>query len=394
MILGGGIAGLWLLDELLGRGVSAVLLEKHALGAGQTVASQGIIHGGLKYMLDGNITASARAISEMPGLWRDCIAGNRQPNLRGTVVRSDHCCIWGTGSLKSRIFMLGSSIALRTKPEDVPREQWPPGLQHVSGKVMRVGEQVLDMFSLVETLRKRNLPRLMQTTDVSFARGADGNVSEVKVLGPHGATARLQPRTVILTAGQGNAELRQSLGLDAAAMQRRPLHMAMARGTLPELYGHCVEGSKPRLTITSAPLGDGRIVWQLGGLLAEEGVGLDEPALIRRACEEMRTCVPGVDLGDVELAAYRVDRAEAATSTGARPDEPQVLREGNVLTVWPTKLALAPRAAARVMEMMSRDPEDRADHPAVLPIIEDWPAPGVAPPPWEAAAKWYPRRGT
>ncbi|HCC44093.1 MAG TPA: FAD-binding oxidoreductase, partial [Gammaproteobacteria bacterium] len=48
-ILGGGIAGLWLLNLLVSRGYSVVLLEKEALGAGQTIASQGMIHGGVKY---------------------------------------------------------------------------------------------------------------------------------------------------------------------------------------------------------------------------------------------------------------------------------------------------------------------------------------------------------
>ena len=78
VIFGGGIAGLWLLDELRRGGYSAVLLESRALGSGQTVASQGIIHGGLKYTLSGMLTKSAANISEMPGLWRECFAGQSE----------------------------------------------------------------------------------------------------------------------------------------------------------------------------------------------------------------------------------------------------------------------------------------------------------------------------
>ena len=47
-ILGGGIAGLWLLNRLRGAGYSAVLLTAGELGAEQTIASQGMIHGGMK----------------------------------------------------------------------------------------------------------------------------------------------------------------------------------------------------------------------------------------------------------------------------------------------------------------------------------------------------------
>ena len=53
LIFGGGGAGLWLLDELHRAGHRVMLAECDALGAGQTVASQGIIHGGLKYTLPG-----------------------------------------------------------------------------------------------------------------------------------------------------------------------------------------------------------------------------------------------------------------------------------------------------------------------------------------------------
>ena len=51
VIVGGGIAGLWLLNLLRSRGYGAVLIERSAFGDGQTICSQGMIHGGLKYAL-------------------------------------------------------------------------------------------------------------------------------------------------------------------------------------------------------------------------------------------------------------------------------------------------------------------------------------------------------
>src|SRR5262245_24309151 len=96
LVFGGGSAGLWTLDLLSRQGVSAILLEAGELGQGQTVASQGIIHGGLKYTLQGLLTASAASISEMPGLWRDCLEGRREPHLTATRVRSPHCHLWRT----------------------------------------------------------------------------------------------------------------------------------------------------------------------------------------------------------------------------------------------------------------------------------------------------------
>lgn len=109
VIFGGGAAGLWLLDDLTRRGQQAVLLEADALGAGQTVATQGIIHGGLKYTLQGLLTNSATSIREMPALWRECLNGYREPNLRAVRRRSDECFLWRTDSLSSRLGMLGCS---------------------------------------------------------------------------------------------------------------------------------------------------------------------------------------------------------------------------------------------------------------------------------------------
>ena len=59
VIFGGGCAGLWLLDELRRRGLRVVLLESGRLGGGQTTGSQGILHGGVKYLLKGLFSASA-----------------------------------------------------------------------------------------------------------------------------------------------------------------------------------------------------------------------------------------------------------------------------------------------------------------------------------------------
>jgi glycerol-3-phosphate dehydrogenase len=69
-IIGGGVAGLWTLNQLRNRGYSAVLFESEALGSHQTIGSQGMIHGGVKYALAGTWSGASQAISRMPGIWR------------------------------------------------------------------------------------------------------------------------------------------------------------------------------------------------------------------------------------------------------------------------------------------------------------------------------------
>ncbi|MBF2983044.1 FAD-dependent oxidoreductase, partial [Pseudomonas aeruginosa] len=66
LIVGGGIAGLWLNARLRRAGYATVLVESASLGGGQSVKSQGIIHGGAKYALHGALTGASEAIADMP----------------------------------------------------------------------------------------------------------------------------------------------------------------------------------------------------------------------------------------------------------------------------------------------------------------------------------------
>lgn len=50
VIVGAGIAGLWLLNILRSNGYSVILFENESIGGLQTMASQGMIHGGQRYM--------------------------------------------------------------------------------------------------------------------------------------------------------------------------------------------------------------------------------------------------------------------------------------------------------------------------------------------------------
>src|SRR5690606_31696064 len=113
VLFGGGIAGLWLLDRLRSLGYEAVLLEKTALGAGQSIASQGMIHGGMKYALNGKLGGATEAIADMPELWRQCLHGNGEVDLRGTRLLSDTYYLWPRNSLRSRVAAFLGSKALR-----------------------------------------------------------------------------------------------------------------------------------------------------------------------------------------------------------------------------------------------------------------------------------------
>lgn len=355
LIYGGGVAGLWTLARLRAAGYRCVLVERAALGAGQTIASQGIIHGGIKYALTGTASSASRAIAEMPGIWRACLrgeGGEGMPDLRGVRVLSERQWLWTAGDVAARFAGAAASRVIRTEVRRVEaseRPAWlagaPRGLGGVD--VYTVEEPVLDPASVVRELAR--------AAEACIVRAEDGD-----------GLARIDARIRVLTAGAGNEALLRAMGVDvesgagrSARMQRRPLHMVMVRGTgLPMIYGHCVGVSTtPRVTVTSQKDGEGRTVLYVGGAIAEEGVGRSRDEQIAAARSELRAALPWLEWGEwegVEFATLRIDRAEGLTADGSRPDEPVIAELGSVIVAWPTKLAFAPLVAERILAAVER----------------------------------------
>ncbi len=388
LILGGGAAGLWLLDELHRRGFAVLLVELRALGGGQTIASQGILHGGLKYALSGLRSGSTDSVREMPALWSACLSGDAHPNLRQVRVLSPCCYLWRTESITSRLGMLGARVGLRTPVERVPPADRPPVLHQCPGDVLRVDEPVIDSRSLLQALSDAHRPRIIGVADpcnVAFERRESQQPIRVQLHHPDtDDTLTLAPSATVLTAGEGNEVLRKALGLPPDAMQRRPLHMVMVRGPLPDLFGHCVDGGKTRVTVTSAVDSQSRTVWYLGGELAEQGVQLEPHDLIAHARRELISVLPGIDLSHTQWATYRINRAEGRAPDGRRPQGPFHRREGSVITAWPTKLVLVPRLARDIADQLGQ-PQRGGE----ISFPKSWPQPPVATAPWEMTTEWH-----
>ncbi|HEX5841942.1 MAG TPA: FAD-dependent oxidoreductase [Pseudomonas sp.] len=378
LIIGGGIAGLWLNARLRRQGFATLLVENARLGGGQSVKSQGIIHGGAKYALHGALSGASEAIADMPRRWREALSGSGELDLSGVRLLSEAHYLWSPGSLAGNITSFFASKAVRGRVERVLGEQLPPALQHpkFKGKVYRLAELVLDVPSLIERLSELAGDGLLAAERIEPLR-EQGELVGLRVDG-----REIRAQRIILSAGRGNAELLAALGLSQPAQQLRPLHMVLVKGpSLKPLYAHCLGGGpKPRVTVTTHPAADGQWVWYLGGDLAEaEGVARDEAAQIKAAQQELAELLPWVDLSAAQWATLRVERAEPAQSGLVRPDNAFLNEQGRLLVGWPTKLALAPDFADRVLAALERDGIRPASH-GPLPAL---PRPCVAPAVWE-----------
>lgn len=388
LIIGGGASGLWLLDQLRREGRSALLVESNQLGSGQTIAAQGILHSGLKYSLQGLLTASAREAREMPAVWRKCLEGKSQPDLSETDIRSQSFYLWGTNSASSKLGMWGARLGLQVTPQAVSPHNAPALLRGCPGAIFSVAEQVISCGSFLENLaanNRDNIVRVASENGTELRLDANGQVRSVVMTSPEGQTIEVSSDFTVFAAGKGNASLREAAGLDTRKQQTRPLHMVILRGGLPEFHGHCVDGAATRVSVTSAKTRTGEVVWQVGGQLAEEGVEMERADLIRKARTELLETMPGICLDGAWWSTYRVDRAEGTTMTGGRPDSFRIEKDGNILTAWPTKLVLVPQLVQSLTKTIRSAPLRKATG---LELLADWPKPEVAKTPWDREHSW------
>ncbi len=378
LIVGAGVAGLWLNARLRRLGYSTVLVENASLGGGQSLKSQGIIHGGAKYALHGALTGASEAIADMPRRWREALAGTGELDLSGVRVLSQAHYLWSPGTLAGNLTSFFASKAVRGRVDQVKGDELPPALQDKAfkGKVYRLAELVVDVPSVIQRLAEQGADGLLAGERVEALHEQD----ELVGLRVDGREIRAQ--RIVLSAGAGTADLLASLGINQPAMQRRPLHMIIAKGaSLKPLYAHCLGGgTKPRITVTTHPAGDGQWVWYLGGDIAEaDGVTRTPAEQIATAQKELGQLLPWIDQSQVQWATLRVDRAEPAQSGLVRPDNAFLAEQGALLVGWPTKLALAPDFADRVIANLARDGIKPAEHPP-LPAL---PRPPLGRTPWE-----------
>src|SRR5206468_707100 len=159
---------------------------------------------------------------------------------------------WRTSGIKAKMGMIGAKVGLRVAPVRLAPEAYPAALAECPSDVFRLDEQVIDPGSFLTCLARQHADRLalFDPKRLDAVLRAPGQVERfTATYAGHHESCCIAAKAIVLTAGEGNPSLQERLGLDAPAMQRRPLHMVLARGPLPELNGHCTEGGTPRVTI-------------------------------------------------------------------------------------------------------------------------------------------------
>ena len=305
-IVGGGIAGLWSANLLAKRGLSVVVCDPNGAGGKQTLASQGIVHGGRKYALDGHAPL-AGALKSMPGRWRRCLDGAGEIDLREVDVLAD----------KIRF--------------------------HRGSATFELDDFVIDVVALMRRLVEPVAGRILALAvpPESLVR-ADTGIERIEL-----DVCTIRARAYLFAAGAGNEALARRVGFPRVRMQHRPLRQSVVRlGRNPGIFAHWAAGEEVEPTLTATSPGD---VLSIGGSVADAGAKCDETAHSTRVAALLREAFPTLDLDGARFETFVAVRTEPQADSIRDIPDAFVARHGNCLLCLPVKLSLAPRLGDLVL---------------------------------------------
>jgi len=350
VIVGGGIAGVWLLRLLTQKGYNTILLEQDSLGSGQTLASQGMIHGGLKYALSGLLSKESEAISRMPERWRECLnSKSGDIDLRKVSLLSKDYYMFSDGQI-GKLASFFASKSLRGRIQKVDQKNKPVCFSGFDGLIYKLNDFVLDTESLLSELTRGLEDRILKL------KCSNQNIKKIE----QGYEIMLSDTCIkssvlINCAGNGSKILLDELKIDSFKTQNRPLKQIIldAPGQL-DMFAHCITNlstNEPRMTITTHRSASNKI-WYVGGQLATNGADLTDEKLIENAKKELRQCMPWLTITDNAWRTFSVDRVEPLTQNRLKPNEAFAKRSQNFLQCFPTKLTLTPDLGDKVLKIL------------------------------------------
>lgn len=363
LIIGGGIVGLWLLNDLRQRGYSALLVERKELGGGQTCHSHVYIHQGHLYR-EGQV-GLINHLHEVNEIWRSWVSERRS-------LRESSASFFGfqnpaDAQQKEYLWKLAG-----LQFERVSRANFPEALKGGSASaVLKSPEVSLNGTSLVRELSRPVLPFIGRIDRIEEIRTNAGVVLEV-VAFVQGKRLSVQPKSLVLAAGAANQSLLNLAsgghgdvwGVVAGAQQVRKAHMLVVEGqheVLTPLTGVFQPGglflvSRRRAKSTVWVVSDDRSPFLS---FVEDWLEYDSRQWLPRVCELLRELAPRHFKHPERLmwGVYDAPKAEGRSTTASLPSEGRIerFRFRNLWAIWPSKLTLAPTVSAQARKEIEEE---------------------------------------
>lgn len=352
IIVGSGIAALWCANHLQSLGHDVVVLEKQEIGCGQTIFSQGMIHGGAKYSLDGQLSKSTISISDMPHIWRNALDGIGYVDLSNSVKITDFQFLWSSANAASKLLSFFGSKVMSSKMKSItPSDHDLFSSDKFKGSLFKLNEPVVDVQTVLENLAN-NLDNSILNLEVKKIEFRSDNSVDV-------VTNKdvINCDEVVLAAGEGNEKILQNSNINLFPMQLRPLAMGAVylNNKIPDIFGHHLGvSSRPSLTISTHYVNGDQVLY-VGGDISESGVFLSDSEQKIKIKDSIKSALYWLDFDIKDIKILRINRAEARNHNLIKPDTFFCEKYKKAIICWPTKLAFAPLLSESVITKITKD---------------------------------------
>lgn len=363
-IIGGGVAGLWTANVLKQMGFNCILIEKHSLGNYQTINSQGIIHGGVKYSLVGKISNATSNISKMTEAW-DLSFSNKisnKPNLVDlslTKINSTchDLCFPNSNFFKLSSFVTSKILSSKCKIISKNDQDYQNSLNQLgyNGIVYRITEKVVDTKSLINNLSKNIENNIIQLDNYEI-NYQDNQINNINFESKN-QNYNIKSQLYIFTSGQNNQHI-INFSEHLPKQQLRPLQMIFAKPDINiNLFAHFIgkdnKNNKPFATITTHKNINNENILYFGGQVAEsEYIDTPKDIHINNLKKQIKTIFPKVNINNWQWDTIKINRAEASQEYNKMPDTSFAIKQNNIILGWPTKLTFAPDFADRILNII------------------------------------------
>ena len=353
VIIGAGIAGIWLTNLLKNAGFSSILLEKNAIGSNQTINSQGMLHSGVKYSLQGTLTGDTKAIKNAPFLWQQALSNKLAVKLTENCILSNYQYLWSTGNLATKVANFFVSKLLQSSVSALSGNQFtePFNNSMFKGHLYKLHETVLNMAITLQELFNPIADHTIKIDDVEFKLAANDKSIDHCLIKVNGENFSLSAKHYIFTSGEGAKQFLELFN-NAPKMQLRPLNMvAVKTRSLPNLFGHNIGLQQlPTITVSTHRTPDNNMVWLCGGKIAEDGVDKSSSEQIDCFKEVLAQIFPWLNFKTPEHSwgSFIINRAENLRLDGKKPTHATWFPINNAIFAWPTKLVLAPMMSEEI----------------------------------------------
>jgi glycerol-3-phosphate dehydrogenase len=352
IVIGGGITGAGILREAARAGLRTLLLEAHDFASGTSSRSSKMVHGGLRYLRNGQVNLTLESVRERERLLRE---GRGLVTSLGQLMvsfKDDRMPLWVFGMALTVYDLLAlkwghrrySAAAVRGLCPSLAPDGLVGGYRYFDAQV----DDARLVLRLIQEAVRGGGTALNYARIESLLRGRDDRVAGVAIrdLSPEGRGRTVEARApvVVSAAGAWADGLRAQVGGRRRLRRLRGSHLTFSPQRLPLSRAICLVHPRDGRPVFAFPW-EGVILAGTTDVDHGEGIEVDpaiQPDEVDYIFAALQRAFPGLGLGPEDvissIAGIRsvVDTGKANPSKESR--EHVLWEENGLLTVTGGKL--------------------------------------------------------